>query len=405
MEEGQTETVQMIFLFAVDSILTGVVSLFGFVSNTLAFVALRFCRHLAHENEPLASLLLFLQAVTISNIGVLWSIFLMHVIPALGFVMPLLEDCSRACQLIVALIHPIYLGSRALVAWMTVVSLACSGRIGSTTEKSSPRNALKSSSARFARWLIAVSTSVVCLWSILMIADSWIVLSRNGNSDTMSNDTLSNDTVSIMTLERSFWYRLIYVELTSVLTVVIPLLVGCGILFIRFSGMSFCCREIQSREFVKPMSRLFFFMFLCYVAEITSNVIDIVGQFSSNHKNGAANGWMIYLSAGSRLCVATYSSLGTLLVLLSHDDFRSAVRDTCLGKTPFRQELEKQKSRRIYRCDDATKVTLISQDDEGCSNIRDRERTKFVDSVYRPHGSGYADEETILTDGEVFCNV
>lgn len=391
-------TVEMMFLFVVDSILTGFISLFGFVNNTLAFAALRFCQRLAHDNEPLASLALLLQAVTISNIGVLWSIFLMHVVPALGFVMPLLRDCSRACQLIVSLIQPIYLASRALVVWMTVVSLAYSGGIGSTGEKSSPRNAMKSSSAKFARWTVAVSSLVVCVWSVLMIADSWIVLSRNCNNDTMSNDTLSTKT-----LEQNLWYHLTIVEMASVLSVVIPLLVGCGILFVRFRRTRSCWREVQARQFVKPLSGLFFFMCVCYVAEIISNVISIVDQFSPNDNSGTTNDWMIYIWAGSRLCVATYSSLGTLLMLLSHDEFRGRLRDTCRGKTTFRQEFDKQKSRRIYRCDDTTKVTLISQDDEGSSYVRDR--TKFADPVYRTQGNGYGDEEAILTEGEVICNV
>lgn len=395
MEEDQTDTVQMMVLFVVDSILTGIVSLFGFVGNTLAFAALRLCRHLAHDNEPLASLALLLQAVTISNIGVLWSIFLMHVIPALGFLIPLLRDCSRACMLIVSTVRPMYLASRTMVVWMTVVSLAYSGRIWTTTEKSSPRNTLKQSTgARCTRWIVAVSTLIVCFWSVLMIADSWIVLSRNGG-----NDTMSEDTISVVTLEQVVLYRLICVEVASVLTVVIPLLIGCGILLVRSSRTRVCCGETQGREFVKPLSRLFLFVSLCYVAEIISNVIDIVDQFSPSHNIQATDGWMVYPSAGTRLCVATCSSLGMLILLLSHDEFRGCIRDTCHGKTPL------QKSHRIYRCDDATKVTLISQDDEGGSNTRDRERTTFSDSVYRTQGSRCGYDEANLTDLEAICNV
>ena len=345
---GVTVTDCLAFRFVVGSVVTGVLCLMGFAANTLCFLVMWRDRHSL-------SMSLLLEGAIVAHTTVLWLLFIGDSLPALEYVLPLLQGCSVACRSIRVVIAPMLFFSQTCVVW-----LALAVAVTRYVALCKPALSTLICSVHCARKLL---TAIVIASVILAIP---VTFDANV---TLQGQIATNKTDAVDMLSPDHWYHVLYWDIaTTLLAYVIPLLVimymaGKLVVILRSLHKVPCSPTAeyaaQNSHLTHMLLALLVTVTVCYMPTVALTALRW-----TDRQTDTCGTLQYYLHTISRLFLAINSSTKLFVICLFVDTFRSNlcmhVRGQHVGKNGENYSVFGG----VYRCGrDMSEMTLISQTD------------------------------------------
>lgn len=338
-----------LFLFIVDSVLTGGLCLFGFAANTASFLTL--------WQDKLSSTTYLLEAVLVCDLAILWMIFLGDCVPSLGWALHVLSDCRQICDYVAEVTKPLLHLSQVCAIWLSLVMLIkrylsmC--RYGATSSVGT----LQYSLSRTTRCVLCTVILGTVITVPLTIEKHLQITVHHGNV------TLSQR------LHDVHWYQLVYHGLIDTLLVyVVPLILQL-VLLVRLAcivqsvsqlrhtlAASFRLHHIDVTQLVLTLSVT---MVICYAPLIIEKSLLWIRRDQSLDCGTLG----FYLRSFCRLFVALNSSIKILLLSVFVDNFKQRLAEVLTCLYPDKRQDRASVDYSMYRCADMSEMTLISNVD------------------------------------------
>ena len=332
-----------LFEFIVDVILMGSLCILGFAGNTLSFIVLW------QERAGAATAgTLLLQAVVLADMAVLWTLFLGDVMPGLAYVVPLLRACHSVCGYVAAISAPLLLLARLCCLWLTLVAVA--------------HRYIALCRPALAPLVITVAAARKHIMIVVMLA-AVIILPRTFDGSLMVPDHKANG--SMVVLSEHPTYRLLYLH--------VILLIGChvfpllGLLYlslrltlalqsVRRLRRALAQHKADSLDMPQVLLTLAVTALICYCPLLARDAV----EWSDGQTNMLCGHLQYYLDSFSKMFLSLNSSLKLLILCLFAKRFCRCLKDTfcSVGNTKSDFNIFG-----MYRCADASEMTLISQMD------------------------------------------
>lgn len=333
-----------LFEFIVTAVFTGIICLFGFAGNTLSFGTL-------WQEKNISSSTFLLQASLIADFAVIWMLFIGDVMPALGFAVPLLRDCSIVCGYVRAVTQPLMFLGQVCVIWFTMLAI-----VNRYIIMCRPTHAPLLCTVDFARKQVIVTIILAVLLTLPMTFDSTILLKYQIQNTTASEPLVQNH-----------WYRIIYLNaLIFILVYVVPLL---GILYVSYKlfrilqsmkrlrrslATSF---KIEHTDMTQVLLTLAVSLFVCYLPLLTLKGM----EWAHGKQDNTCGQLQYYLANFSKMFMAANSSIKLFILLIFSCAFRLRTKENvccqCSGKASDEPILG------MYKCADMSEMTLMSNMD------------------------------------------
>ena len=333
-----------LFEFVLDAVMTGLLCLLGFVGNTLSFTVFW-----KERNNNSASGFL-LQAVLIGDMAVLWMLFIGDVIPSLGYVMPMLQDCDTVCGYVSAVTRPLFFLGQICVIWFTLLAI-----INRYIVMCKPGHASAICTMDFARKQAIITTICAVLLTLPLTLDASVKVTSKDNS-----------TEEDLMLQDNYWYRVVYLNaLTLFLVYILPLL---GIMYFatrltivlqsvkRLRRVLATAYRAQNTDLAQVLLILAITLFLCYLPVATLRALEWADGETLLH----CGQLQYYLDCFSKMFQALNSSIKVIIFCLFAKQFRAGLR----SHFSIRQDKASPVSVfGMYKCADMSEMTLISNVD------------------------------------------
>ena len=357
-----------LFQFVMDVALTGFLCLVGFAGNTLCFTVLWRQKHCT------ASMFL-LQAILIADMVIIWMLFIEQSIPALAYVVPLLQNCSSVCQYLHRVTQPLLLLAEACLMWFTLQTV-----IVRYVVMCQPGYASRLCSVDWVRKQ-AIVTVIIGVIYFLPMTCHHVIKIRHIETNSTSVDVALAD---------NWWYQLVYLHIATYLLVylipILLLLYFAGRLLMvlhnvkRLRQVLATAYKAQSTDLTQILLVLAIMLFLCYLPTLVLKClagIQVVAltstekTYNSNpalHEqtkqqemwNGSCGDLHYYLAAFSRMFQALNSSLKVFIFCLFAKRFREVI---CNAICRPAKASDANIFGGLYKCADMSEMTLISNID------------------------------------------
>ena len=333
-----------LFEFIVCLVLTGSFCLFGFAGNTLSFVTLW------QEKNVTASTFL-LQATMIADFAVIWMLFIGDVMPALGYVIPILRDCSLVCGYVRAVTQPLLFLGQVCVIWFTMMAI-----INRYIIMCRPNHASLLCTVDFARKQVIVTIMLAVLLTLPMTFDTTLSLKLDTHNQTSSQPLVQNH-----------WYRIIYLNaLIYFLVYIVPFL--C-ILYVSYKLLRILQSvkrlrrslattfKMEHTDMTQVLLSLAVALFICYLPMVTLKGL----EWANGKQIAYCTQLQYYLSSFSKMFMAGNSSIKILILSVFSVKFRQKLKDNvcCNCQKPA----EDDPLLGMYKCADMSEMTLMSNVD------------------------------------------
>ena len=365
-----------LFEFILKLVLTGSVCLVGFGANTVCFVGL-------WKDKQLSPTTFLIQAIIIADFAVIWMLFVGEAMPALGYVLPVLRDCTTVCGYVKAVTRPLLFLAHVCVVWFTLLTT-----INRYVVMCRPTQATHVCTVDYARKKVIITIICAVLLTLPMTFDSAVTLTyqvkdSNGPANTTTTSTTQE------TLEENRWYRLVYLHILIMCVVYAMPILALMYLALRLWLILAALRRL--RRAVAPTYRtqhmdttqvsmtLAVVLVICYLPIIALKGVEWADDENGHiHNNATCGKLQYYLATFSGLFLAINSSLKLLILGLFSPSFlrrlKTYWRCCCCSQTD--QTAGKGKTRGIeakprdtsildnmYKCADMSEMTLISHVD------------------------------------------
>ncbi|KAK2162574.1 hypothetical protein LSH36_96g06018 [Paralvinella palmiformis] len=336
-----------LFHFVVDTVLTGVLCLFGFAGNTMAFMTI--------WPEKFTVTTYLLEAIIVSDLAVVWMIFLGDCVPGLSWALQLLEDCQRVCGYVSAVTRPLLQLAQLCGVWLTLAVLVNRYLVMCRHGAAAILQNGPSAARRHVIVIVIVATVVTLPLTVERHVD---VTVDDGNG------TLTRH------LHDVYWYQLLYHDLIGTLLVyVIPLVLQL-VLLMRLACVVHSVNQLRSSlatsfrlhhvDITQLVLTLSVTMVICY----TPLIIEKTLLWIQGHPAMCCATLTFYLHSFARLFTALNSSMKMVLLLLFVGDFRHRLGEmlTCYWASEKDTD-QLTTGYTMYRCPDMSEMTLISNVD------------------------------------------
>lgn len=358
-----------LFEFILKAAFTGSVCLVGFAANTVCFMGL-------WKDRQFSPTTFLTQAIIIADFAVLWMLFVGESMPALGYVLPILRDCTTVCSYVKAVSQPLLFLSHVCVIWFTMMTA-----INRYIVMSRPAQADAVTTVDYARKKVILIIICAVLLTLPMTFDSAVTLTyqikdKNGSSHGITRESLKDNK----------WYRLLYLHAGIMFLVyVIPILtlfyVALRLWFIlaslrRLRRAVAATYRTQHMDSTQVSMTLAVVLIICYLPLVSLKGVEWTDDHIGETLNEATCGKLqYYLATFSTLFLAINSSLKLVILSLFSPTFIRHLKHywKCICCSGSREKVKdtgiEVKSRDVsfmdgmYKCSDMSEMTLISHMD------------------------------------------
>lgn len=365
-----------LFEFIVDVILMGTLCVLGFAGNTLSFIVL--WQERAGGGGGAGAGTLLLQAVVLADMAVLWTLFLGDVMPGLAYAVPLLRACHSVCGYVAAVSAPLLLLARLCALWLTLAAVA-QRYVALCRPALAPLAATVSAARRHVLGIVLTAALV----TLPQTFDSSLVVPGPGpgavagagadnhgghghsiNSSSHHTDIGIGEAEGVVLSEHPM-YRLLYLHIGLLICGhVIPLLallyfslrLTLGLQSVRRVRRALAQHKADSLDMPQVLLTLAVTALICYCPLLARHAV----EWSDGRALMLCGHLQYYLDSFSKMFLALNSSLKLLILCLFAKRFCRCLKDTFCSVSTSKSDFN---IFGMYRCQDASEMTLISQMD------------------------------------------
>ena len=306
-----------LFAFILDAALLGSLCLLGFAGGTLALLVLW------RERRSV----LLLVVLVLADVATLWILFVGDVMPALAYVLPLLRDCYLVCGYVTAVTAPLLLFAQFCAVWLTVLAVAhrycCLCRPATTAGQwRKPVIAVV---------LLAVLLALPRTFDSTLLVDGGVVLSQHW-------------------LYARIYGAVLLTALLLPLGALVYLTVRLGAALHSLRRLRRALATEHTDDLTQLLLTLAVSLLICYCPLLALRAAEWRGTDTQ------CGQLLYYLDSFSKMFVALNSALKLPLLAVFATRFGHALRDTFCGSGGSEPRVFS-----MYRCADASEMTLISQ--------------------------------------------
>ena len=363
-----------LFEFVLKVGLIGALCLLGFAGNTLSFVVL-------WRERSGSAMTFLLQAVLLADLAVVWMLFIRDVVPALGYVVPLLRDCATVCGHVAAVTRPLLFLARACVVWLLLHAAA-----SRYLTLSRPSSLASIGTVDCARKQVVLTVLTAFIFSIPLTFDSMLHVLHypDAAADVSSAEAIaaaagaaavaeaSGGTPIVEPLVHNRWYRTIYLYVVQFALLLLAPLLVVAFLAARLLQLLRSMRRLrralvplhrtQSAELTQVVLTLCVTLLVCY---LPVTVLFVLEWAHGAHVDAACGHLIYYLQDFASMFLALNSSIKVLILALFVERFGRGVKGVfCGGKGgSYESVQDSDTGLGMYKCQDMSEMTLISQVD------------------------------------------
>ena len=335
----------MAFRFVVGSVLTGALCLTGFAANTLCFMVMW------REKHSL-SMSLLLQGAVVADTAVLWLLFIGDSLPALEYILPLLQGCSIACHSITVVTTPMLFFAQTCVVWL----------------------ALAVAAMRYVALCKPTFSTVLCsvqcarrLLTVIVIASVVLAIPASFDTNLTTQVQAITNKTHVQVSSQDHWYHVLYWNIaTTSMAYAIPLLCImyiAGKLTIVLRSLRNLPRSLaaeyasQNSHLTHMILSMLVIITICYLPTVTLTVVRW-----TDRQMDMCGTMQYYLHGISRLFIAINSSTKLFVFCLFVNTFRANLCMHVHGQHVSKNGENYSVFGGVYRCgNDMSEMTLISQ--------------------------------------------
>ena len=348
-----------LFEFILKVVLIGLLCLLGFAGNTLSFVVL--WRERSHT-----ALTFLLQAVLLADLAVVWMLFIRDVVPGLGYVLPLLANCTTVCQHVAAVTRPLLFLARVCVVWLMLHAA-----VSRYLTLSRPSSLASVGTVDCARKQVILTLVTAFFFSIPLTFDSvlHVVHEQLGADNT---DSMSSSSTIVEPLIHNKWYRTIYLYVVQFALLLLAPLLVIVYMTARLLQMLRSVRRLrrvlvpvhknaQNAEMTQVVLTLCITLLVCYLPVTVLFILEWAHGLS--HVDATCGHLLYYLQDFANMFLALNSSIKILIFCLFSEKFPKGVKSVFCVRRRAYQSIKNSESGFGYKCQDMSEMTLISQVD------------------------------------------
>lgn len=338
-----------LFEFVLKVVLIGTLCLAGFVGNTLSFVVL--WREKSHSGMTF-----LLQAILIGDLAVVWMLFIRDVVPGLGYVITILQDCTTVCQHVAAVTRPLLFLSRACVVWLMLHTA-----VSRYLTLSRPSSVSSIGTVDCARKQVVLTLVTAFVFSVPLTFDSILHV---------INYPSATETPIIEPLYQNKWYRTIYLYVIQfaliLLAPVLVIMYMTGRLLLILRSVKRLRRALvplhkaQNMEMTQVVLTLCITLVVCYLPAIILFILEWAQEAKETPRCGHL---LYYLQDFANMFLALNSSIKIIILCLFAEKFCKGIKGVFCRRKTYESIKNSESGYGMYKCQDMSEMTLISQVD------------------------------------------